>query len=143
LLGNINIVSKKISEFISSLFYKNPEEIWWYIWWSIVFVLHGNYNLPYWKLLVENTKKEYQYLYDIKKFGSIQRQYWLLLVGIVLILLQVDLWNISWLAVISIILILIRYWIMIFVWWRSPAIPLMREIVMLLNTIIKPFTSKK
>ncbi|MDD3262542.1 MAG: hypothetical protein PHR61_01740 [Candidatus Absconditabacteria bacterium] len=143
LLGNINIVSKKISEFISSLFYKNPEEIWGYIWGSIVFVLHGNYNLPYWKLLVENTKKEYQYLYDIKKFGSIQRQYGLLLVGIVLILLQVDLGNISGLAVISIILILIRYGIMIFVWGRSPAIPLMREIVMLLNTIIKPFTSKK
>jgi len=28
LLGNINIVPKKISEFVSSLFYKNPEEIW-------------------------------------------------------------------------------------------------------------------
>lgn len=143
LLGNINIVSKKISEFVSSLFYKNPEEIWGYIWWSIVFILHGNYNLPYWKLLVENTKKEYQYLYDIKKFGSIQWQYWLLLISIILILLQVDLWYISWLAVISIILILIRYWVMLFVWWRSPAIPLMREFVILFKTIIKPFTSKK
>lgn len=143
LLGNINIVSTKISKLISSLFYKNPEEIWGYIRWSIEFIFHGNYNLPYWKLLVENTKKEYQYLYDIKKFGVIQWQYWLGLISIVLILRQVDLWHISWLAIIAVLLILMRYGIMLFVWGRSPAIPLMRELVIFFNAIIKPFTSKK
>jgi hypothetical protein len=75
LLGNIHIIPMKISEFLSSLFYKNPEELWSYIWGSILFLFHRNYTLSYWKFLIETTKKEYQYLYDIKKFGTIQRQY--------------------------------------------------------------------
>jgi len=143
LIWNVNIISKSISDFLSSLFYKNPEEIWGYVWGSIVFVFHGNYNRPYRKLLIENTKKEYQYLYDIKKFGTIQWQYWLALISIVLILRQVDLWHISWLAIIAILLVLMRYSIMLFVWGRSPALPIFRELVTLFETILKPFTSKK
>lgn len=143
LLWNIDIIPQSISDSFSSLFYKNPEEIWWYVWGTIVFVFHGNYNRPYWKLLVENIKNEYQYLYDIKKFGSIQRQYWLLLISITILLWQVDLWHISWLAILTVLLVFVRYSIMLWVWGRSPALPLMRELVLLITTIIKPFTSKK
>lgn len=143
LLANINIIPKPISDFLSSLFYKNPEEIWGYVWWSIIFIFQGNYNRPYWKFLVDTTKKEYQYLYDIKKFGTIQRQYVLLLVGIVLLLWQVDLWHISWLVILTILLILWRYVIMLSVRGRSPALPLMRELVAVINAIIQPFISKK
>ncbi len=143
LLWNINILPTSISEFFNKLFYKNPEEIWAYVWWSIEFIFHGNYNLPYWKLLVENTKKEYQYLYDIKKFGVIQRQYWLWLLSTILLLRQVDLWNMPWLSIFAVLLLLVRYGVMIFIWWRSPALPIMREIILLATTIIKPFTSKK
>ncbi|AHB41075.1 hypothetical protein P148_SR1C00001G0268 [candidate division SR1 bacterium RAAC1_SR1_1] len=143
LLGNIDIIPKSISEFVSSLFYKNPEEIWGYVWGSIVFLFHGNYNRPYWKLLVENIKNEYQYLYDIKKFGSIQRQYGLLLICIIILLWQVDLGHISGLAILTVLLVLVRYSVMLWIWGRSPALPLMRELVLLITTIIKPFTSKK
>lgn len=139
LLGNIHIIPMKISEFLSSLFYKNPEELWSYIWGSILFLFHRNYTLSYWKLLIETTKKEYQYLYDIKKFGTIQRQYWLFIVGIVLFVWQVDLWHIPWLAILSLLLVVGRYGIMVFIWGRSPALPLMRELV----TLITPFISKK
>lgn len=143
LLWNINIIPLSISEIISWLFYKNPEEIRAYVWWSVVFIFHGNYNIPYWKLIIEEQKKEYQYLYDIKKFWTIQWQYWLLMISIIIVLRQVDLWNIWWLSIFAILLLLARYWTMLFVWWRSPDIPIMREIVGLANVIIKPFTSKK
>lgn len=143
LLGNINISTQGMSDFFNNLFYKNPEEIWAYIWWSIVFLFHGNYNRPYRKLLIETTKKEYQYLYDIKKFGTIQWQYWLGLVSIVFLLRQVDLWHISWLSSIALLLVLTRYGIMLWIWGRSPALPIMRELVHFIEIIIKPFTSKK
>lgn len=143
LIWNINIIPLSISEFLSSLFYKNPEEIWSYIWWSIVFIFHWNYNISYWKYLIGNYKKEYQYLYNFKKSGKIQWQYWLWLVFIIIVLLQVDLGNISWLIIITIALLLIRYGIMLFKWWRSPALPIMREFIELIDIIKKPFTSKK
>lgn len=143
LLWNINIIPNKLSEFLSWLFYKNPEEIRAYIWGTIVFIFHGNYNIPYWKLLIENIKKEYQYLYDIKKFWTIQRQLLLLLVWSVLLLWQVDVGYISGLVIIPLILLRIRYIIMIYFWWRSPALPLFREIISLFDKIFTPFIPKK
>lgn len=139
LLGNINITPLWISEFFSSLFYKNPEELWAYVWASILFIFHRNYTVPYWKLLVETIKKEYQYLYDIKKFGTIQWQYWLLCISTILLLRQVDLWHIWWLAILPVLLIFIRYGVMLFFWGRSPALPGMRELV----SLFTPFTLKK
>jgi len=143
LIWDINIVPETISDFISSLFYKNIEEVWSYIWAVILFILHWNYNRPYLKLLIEDTKKEYQYLYDIKKFSAIQWQYILMIISIIIVLRQIDLWNISWLIILTILLAFWRYGIMIYIWWRSPAIPIAREITSLFSIILKPFISKK
>jgi hypothetical protein len=63
----------------------------------------------------------------------------LFIVGIVLFVWQVDLWHIPWLAILSLLLVVGRYGIMVFIWGRSPALPLMRELV----TLITPFISKK
>ncbi len=136
LLANINIIPQSWSNIISWLFYKNPEEIFWYILTFFWIIFHGQFSWKAISSLIEKYKKEYSYLYDIKKFWTIQGQYFLLLVSIFVVLRQIDSWNISSLVIIPLLAIVCRYLILLFVWWRSPALPIFREITAL-------FTSKK
>jgi hypothetical protein len=143
LMGNINIVPKSVSNFFSSLFYKNPEEIWSYIYWTIVFLLHGTYTRDAWLSCIENIRKEYQYLYDVRTFGMIHIQYLFLFILFGFILWQVDIGHLGWLHIIGIMLILLRYGLMISIVWRSPSLPVMRELSLIIQPIIRYFTSKK
>ncbi len=143
LIGGLDIIPQKTKEKISKLFYKNPEEIWAYVRWSVLFIFQNNYTKEWWKSLVNKHKKEYQYIYDIKKTRTIQVQYWIWFIIMIIILWQIDLGRIPALWMLGVALFLSRYLTMIFIRNRAPSLPIIHEIQSLISKIAKTLKLKK
>ena len=118
----------KLAPYTEDVFHKNIEEIWWWIWGrllrSIGKVFKRTKDIS---TTIADHKAPYSYLYDIKKYGTIQRQYVivLLLSGYLLVTLGANQigFIMLWIA-----LILGRYCMMAIVWWHIPPLPLIDDV---------------
>ena len=118
----------KLAPYTDNLFHKNIEEIWWWIWGgllrSIGKLFKRNKDLS---TIQADHKAPYSYLYDIKKYGTIQRQYVIALVlcgyGIIVFgTTQIEF------IILGIALILGRYCMMAIVWWHIPPLPVIDDV---------------
>lgn len=83
LMSQTDIIPPKVSAFVNKLFYKNPEELRGYVTGTLVFIVRSLFHKPCsWSDCIVDAKQPYTYLYDIRKFGIIQWQYALVIVGI-------------------------------------------------------------
>lgn len=130
LINNIDIIPNKIRIFISQLFTKNPEELFWYIKWLLLFIgktlIHRQISL---QESINIEKQKYSYLYNIKKIWFIQLQYILTIAGLSTVCWQFGLSPTTEFEYVARWLILSRYLVMIFAWQHLPAIPVFNEIV--------------
>lgn len=130
LMNNIDVVPNKIRIFISQLFLKNPEEMFWYIKWTLLFagkaLIHHKETL---QECINTEKQEYSYLYNIKKIWFIQLQYILAIAGLATVCRQFGLFPNTEFEYIARWLISSRYLVMLFAWKHVPAIPVFNEIV--------------
>ncbi len=117
----------KLAPYTDELFHKNIEEIWWWIWGgllrSVGKLFKRSKDLS---TMQTNHKEPYSYLYDIKKYGAIQRQYLfaLLLCGYLVATfgtVQIEF------IILGIALILWRYCMMAIVWWHIPPLPVIDD----------------
>lgn len=136
--ADIDIIPSKIKQFLNTLFYKNPEEIRWYIIWSLVWCIktlfHSSSSLAD---TIAEYKQPYTYLYDIRTFSSIQWQYLIALLGIGISARQRSWFPLSGFTGTAAVLILGRYVLMIIVWKHLPALPGIREIITLIPPLQK------
>lgn len=124
LLNNINFW-EKTKNFVNSLFKKNPEEIRWYVIWTIKTI----FNKKSLKENINTNKTIFELIIKIE-YKQILLEYILLFIlGLYLIYYWYINQNISLLF--SIVFILGRYVVMIIKWKRVPHLPIIKEITSL------------
>lgn len=136
LLGNIDIMSPKIKEYINKIFIKNPEELRWYIRGWLVYVYKRVTTIELLTLneTVEKAKKDFSLLYNVQLHNSvhIKIQYLLLVVAIGIWISKCKPDFSLRTTTIPVIIILGRYLIMFIRWNHVPALPIFKEITDLL-----------
>lgn len=140
LLMWIEVFGNKFKENINKIFHINPEEIRWYISWSILYIFKKKENQQKVQDLIENEKADYQKLYNTKDIFHIKVQY-ILLIVLLWTMIYFNTWNIN--LIIFVWIILFRYAIMQVKWKHLPSIPLIKELVFIIIKIANKFTSKK
>jgi len=130
----------KLAPYTEDLFHKNIEEIWWWIWgrllWSIGKIFKHNKDLS---TTIADHKAPYSYLYDIKKYGTIQRQYVISLLTFGYLLMTYETSQIGFI-ILGIVLLFGRYCMMAIVWWHIPPLPVIDDVF---RGIKSRFQSKK
>lgn len=118
----------KLAPHTEDLFHKNIEEIWGWIWGrllrSIGKVFKRNKDLS---TTIADYKSPYSYLYDIKKYWTIQRQYVIALLLYWYVIVSLGTSQIEFI-ILGIALILGRYCMMVIVWWHIPPLPLIDDV---------------
>lgn len=140
LLMWIEVFGNKFKESVNKIFHINPEEIWWYVSWSIIYLFKKKDKQQEIQDLIENEKIDYQKLYNTKEIFHIKVQY-ILLIVLLWTMIYFNTWNISF--IIFVWIILSRYAIMQIKWKHLPSIPLIKELVFIIIKITNKFTSTK
>ncbi len=112
----------KFRNFVNNIFFKNPEEIWWYIIWTVCSLSNKNWLQEN----INNQKKHFEFLFktDNKQIIAEYSLLWLILLLFVYLGIQNNDFKIFiWTA-----LIFFRYLIMIINRKHLPHIPVLREI---------------
>ena len=124
-----DITPVRWTQTIDTLFKKNIEESWWW--------LFGSLFRGVWKLLGSTTslwtlqtkyKLSYSYLYDLRKYGDIQWQYLILIIATGYGLYSVSTSTTFGFIILWTILLRSRYIMMAVVWKHLPPIPLIDDI---------------
>jgi nitrogen fixation-related uncharacterized protein len=153
LMSGIDIISDEIKKKINNVFYKNPEEIRWYVSGSIIFViekftLHSALDKET-KLdlndSIKQEKKKYQILSTFQIDNKLYIQYWLL---VLILLMWIYTWISAmnqWIYIIPSLMIWLRYIVMYWKWKHLPNLPLLKEFTDLIYYIfefVKPYLKK-
>jgi len=114
---------------INHLFHKNIEEIWW---WCTGWLVRSVGNIFWHKTTLSSRRDEqqlaYSYLYDLKKYGTIQWQY-TLLIAISCYLLSIVSNSVGFgFILLWSLLLLWRYIMMAIVWGHVPPLPIINDI---------------
>lgn len=132
---------KRWRQIIDSSFHKNIEEIWW----LVLGLLLRTMGKPFWLapslwMKQDSCKLPYSYLYDLRKYSTIQWQYFLLLVGTWYLLSTIPTWTRFWFIILGVLLLWWRYIMMALVWKHLPPIPIIDDIF---RTVWSIFDHKK
>ena len=120
-ISGINF-GKKWNEYINSSFQKNPEEIRWYITWSIIFL----FNKKWLKNNIMEQKHIFEFIFKIDNKQIICEYILLLIICIIWITVWIT-HNIYFLIIWD-IMIIIRYLVMALKWEHLPHLPIFRWI---------------
>ena len=131
---------------IDLLFHKNIEEIWW---WCTGCLIRSVGNLFGRKSVLVDKRSEqqlaYSYLYDLKKYGTIQWQY-VLLIAISGYLLSTVWSSVEFgFVLLGSVILLWRYIMMAIVWWHLPPLPIINDIFRGVRALLphkKPIANK-
>ena len=117
------------SQKFTTIFHKNIEEIWWYIIGSLVRLVGTLlWSSPSFSETISEHRVRYSYLYDLKKYGSIQRQY-IILLGITAYLLSLlPSWSDFGFIVIGTSILWWRYILMALAWKHLPPVPIIHDV---------------
>ncbi|MEI6426001.1 MAG: hypothetical protein WCO66_01475 [Candidatus Absconditabacteria bacterium] len=125
-------------EGIDSLFHKNIEEIWG---WCTGRFLRSIGKLFRRSSLLSTKRQEqqlsYSYLYDLKKYGTIQWQYLLFLLGGGYLLSLTPTWDSFGFIVAGTCLLLGRYVMMAIVWGHLPPLPIINDIFRAIGSLFE------
>ena len=144
LVSWIDLISDESKKKINKIFYKNPEEIRWYVSGFINFVwkkIHLNSKLDRETKIslndfVNKEKEDYQLIYTFQIEKKLYFQY-----GILALLLW---WQIykwfgfmdSWIFYVPITMIILRYFVMYLKWKHLPNLPILKEFIDLIYHLI-------
>jgi len=132
LMYDIDMLDPELKNRLSKLFYKNPEELWAYITWTVKFTYKKLFSKDLKsdiKKDIESEKENYNHLYKFSDNKSLYIQYTLLAIFLIWEWSLMTYKTNIWIYYVPIILILWRYLVMIIKWNHSPNIPLMKELV--------------
>ncbi len=135
LMSWIDVFDSSIKKHINKIFYKNPEELWWYVRWIVVFrvqkfTVKNNQKISF-KQSIQKEKETMQHLFSIQN-KALLAQY---IIGVIL------LWGWFFLGsysanqrenrvvIMTIILLWGRYSLMLIKWRHMPQIPIAKELV--------------
>lgn len=147
LMSDIDFLPTPVKQRCNMLFFKNPEEIVWYITWSLVYLTKSFVHLfktmqPY-HVLMEITKEKEAYgrIIDIQDNMSIRLEYilWIILTAWLIYIIQPDSTVRTYYAWLW--LLVLRYVLMAIQLKHLPHLPIAREILLLGHMII--FSTKK
>ncbi len=136
LMSDIDILPVQRKHYLNTLFSKNPEELWWYITGTLIFLFKSIVHLfapmlPY-TLSQEITKEKFHYSQIITLSGNIpliiEYILWMLLVGWLLFVVSPDITNRVYYS--ALILWIGRYVVMSIQLRHLPHLPIARELVL-------------
>ena len=143
LMSDIDILNISVKQRLNALFIKNPEEIRWYITWSIVYLMKSCINIlkklsPYtlsWEIAKE--KEVYNHIIDIQGNMNIIMEYilWIILTIGLLYFIHIDFTVRTYYA--GVWLFITRYLVMAFQLKHLPHLPIAREIMLLVKWIFR------
>jgi len=130
LCTGIDFISNRTKRLINNLFYKNPEEIRWYITWTISFLLNKIFRWSKEKIIyfINMQKEKYSPIYNVKEIWRIRIEYIIWLLLLIFYLYSQNLY-INSLTYIALAVIFARYIIMIFYRKHLPSLPVIRDIL--------------
>lgn len=140
LLSGIDLISDEIKKKVNKVFYKNPEEIRWYVsgWISFVIkklALHSSLDNETQLNLdecIKDEKKKYEGLYTFQIENKLYIQYGILTL---FLWMQIYVWILDsnqWIYIIPGVMIWLRYAVMYRKWKHLPNLPLLKEFIDLL-----------
>jgi len=144
LIAWVDILDKTVKNKLNKLFKKNPEEIWAYIKWIIVYSikkLKGDLKKYDLKVIIEEEKEIFGKLVKINN-KTIILEYLLM---IIVLLLWISWWKYfinDWIVYIPLTLILSKYLLMIIKLKHLPHLPLIYEIVHGFEFLFKDISTK-
>ncbi len=141
----IDILTPSIQSFINKLFKKNPEELRWYVRWSVLYLYkklnNTNQDIQINNLINQNKEKLWL-LYNTQTENYIWIQYWLWFI-ISLYIYQKFNFDITQREIfLPTVMILWRYLIMIIKWQHLPALPIYQEIYEIIIIIYKKIQNR-
>lgn len=114
---------------INTLFHKNIEEVWW---WCMGWLIGHVGNLFGHSVVISTKQKEqqlaYSYLYDIRKYGSIQWQYLILLLISGYVLYTSSTVESFEFILLGMIILWWRYIMMGIIWNHLPPLPIIHDL---------------
>jgi len=132
LMGEMDIISPQIKAFINKLFLKNPEELRWYIRWSITYAYRRLAKTSQWdiNMTISHAKQEFSLLYNIQLENSviIKTQYAIGILCAVLLIRQTNRNLLERTKLIPLLILLGRYVVMLFKRHHLPPLPIFKEI---------------
>lgn len=130
LLAGIDVLHIKAKQDINAIFFKNPEEIRWYVTWTLAFCYKKCTSSASTTLTssIQEAKQTYTHLYNVKTQKSIRIEYIIgsLLIRWYIVLRQPDFTHRTFLM--PALLLWGRYIIMIITRWHLPSLPVAREL---------------
>jgi len=148
LMSDIDILSTQTKQYINKVFFKNPEEIWWYVTWFLRYIGKATIHLfkPVEIYTLENeiyTEKEsYGHIVDIKENKNIIIEYilWIIISIWLIYLIQPDFTVRTYYT--GFWLLILRYLTMAIQLKHLPHLPIAREIMLLVKGIKSLFIKK-
>lgn len=151
IMSDVDFVSIKIKQRLNILFLKNPEELRWYVTGLVVYLAKSLVHIfakmqPY-TLQTEITKEKtiYSGIMDIQGNTSLIAEYilWILLTIGLAYIIKIDFTVRTY--YVGCWLLVGRYLVMALQWKHLPHLPIAREIVLLVQSVLKkkPFILKK
>lgn len=133
LMGWMDIISPQIKTFINKLFIKNPEELRWYIRWSIVHLYKRVMKvseLKSFKADIDEAKQDFSLLYNVQLENSviIKTQYAIWIIASILLIRQTHRNLLERTKLIPLLILLWRYVVMLFKRHHLPPLPIFKEI---------------
>lgn len=149
LMAGIDVLHIKVKSDINTLFFKNPEEIWWYVTGSLVFIIKSiaahiakPKNIFTLHTCIQAEKDAYSRLYNMHRHREIWIEYaiWWGILFLYRYFVGPDLTQRS--SYLPLSIILWRYLIMLITRWYLPSLPLAREIWLLINYPVRLLVHK-
>ena len=112
----------KWDSFFNKIFFKNPEEIWWYVS-GTVFSL---FNKKWLKDSITEQKKQFEFLFKVDNKQIIFEYVLMWLLCLCGMFVGIKYWKYT--LFVCDFLIILRYFIMVVKWWHLPHLPIFRWI---------------
>lgn len=137
LMTGIDVLPDETKKKINKIFYKNPEEVRWYVSWTVVFfvkkfILHAKVDNKTELDLddcIQEQKNWYKALYTPKDENKLYREYLILLWALSYFIYNSLSYITQWISIAPVALILLRYIVMYAKWKHLPHVPLIKEFV--------------
>ncbi len=143
LMSDIDFLTPQTKQYINQLFFKNPEEIRWYVSWLGVYLAKAGVNIfkktqaAHLSEEIAQEKEVYSRIIDTQDNKDILYEYilWIILTGGLLYFVKLDFTIRTYYAVF--LLGIARYLVMILQLKHLPHLPIAREILLLIKRILK------